>query len=282
LKGHAQLIRDILLQLSSYPTPTPERVFNSVVPLAAQYDARISVALCQVHFPRVSNYLANKLVGGDQAIARENEVSRDQARSLLDQFVLQVPEVNRGDQFIIDCTSFLSTDQVAVRARSFDLVILPIPDLVDREVLAADLIFGSGRPVLLLPDDSGTHPWDRIVVGWDGGRAAARALGDALPLLREARDVRLVTVAGEKPLGEGPGLEAVRTHLERHGVIAKAGEVDADGSDAGMTLLRHASEVGADLLVAGAFGHSRMRQFILGGATRSMITAATLPVLLSH
>lgn len=277
------MIRDILLQLSTYPARTPDRVFAAVAPLAKRLDARVSAALCQVHIPRVSNYLADKLVGANQAIAQQNALSRDHARQLAEAFVAQLPEDHRGEQFLIDCTSFLSGDRVAEQARIFDLTIVPVFGGEPQHVLLAEaLVFGSGRPVLLLPDGAAVQRGNRLVIGWDGGRAAARALADALPFCRETAEVQIVAVTGEKPLGLGPGLEAVRAHLQRHGIVAEPVEIAADGEDAGVALLRHAERVEADLVVAGAFGHSRAREFILGGATRSMMAAPKVPVLMSH
>ncbi|WP_188055928.1 universal stress protein [Sphingosinithalassobacter sp. CS137] len=276
------MIRDILLQLASYPSPTPDWVFDPVVRLAERFDARISVALCQVHIPRVSNFLADRLVGANEVIARENDLSREHALRLAEAFVAQVPETVRGEQMLVDCISRAAAAQVAARGRLFDLLVLPVHGDPEQESLAEGLVFGSGRPVLLLPESARAQPWDRVILGWDGGRAAARALADAIPLCRAAREVRIVAVGGEKPLGHGPGLDSVREHLARHEIAAECVEIAADGKNAGAALLDHAAQVGADLLVAGAFGHSRMREFILGGATRSLIAAPTLPVLLSH
>lgn len=117
------MIRDMLLHLSTYPARTPDSVFASMVPLEESLDARVSAALCQVHIPRVSNYLADKLVGANQAIARENALSRDHARQLAETFAARVPERNRSEQLLIDCTSFVTGEEVAERSRVFDLTV---------------------------------------------------------------------------------------------------------------------------------------------------------------
>jgi nucleotide-binding universal stress UspA family protein len=275
------MIRDILLQLSSYPVPTPNWVFGAAAQLADRHEARLSAALCQMHIPKMSNYVADRLVGANQAIAEENRQSRENAEALARAFAEQIPEGVRGDQILIDCLRFMDGSKVAEQARAFDLAVLPVHEDSGHELVAQDLVFGSGRPVLLLPERA-QPGWERVVIGWDGGRAAARALAGALPFCRRAAEVRLVTITGEKEVGQGPGLEAMRRHLQQHGVAAELEEVDAGGWGAGIALLRHAEEKRADLLVAGAFGHSRLREFILGGATRSLIEAPGLPVLLSH
>jgi nucleotide-binding universal stress UspA family protein len=137
--------------------------------------------------------------------------------------------------------------------------------------------------VLLLPPNDGTAPlFDAIAIGWDGSRAAARALADALPVCALANTVELVTITGEKDLEGGVAWSDMRRHLATHGIEARIVEVPAQGLDAGSALLRHCEGAGADLLVIGAYGHSRLREFALGGATRSVLADAALPVLLSH
>jgi nucleotide-binding universal stress UspA family protein len=121
----------------------------------------------------------------------------------------------------------------------------------------------------------------RIVVAWDGSARAARALNDAMPFLRGAEHVEIVSVVNDKDLSRMvPGAE-VAPHLSRHGVKAEVVDLELV-SDAGRTILDRAKLVGADMIVMGAFAHSRWRQFVLGGATESMLLNADIPVLMSH
>ncbi|MFN3389686.1 MAG: hypothetical protein ACK40O_12220, partial [Allosphingosinicella sp.] len=99
------MIRDMMLQLTTYPARTPDDAFAALVPLAERFDARVSAALCHVHIPRVSNFLADKLVGANQAIARENALSREHARQLAEAFAARLPEANRGEQLLIEATT---------------------------------------------------------------------------------------------------------------------------------------------------------------------------------
>jgi nucleotide-binding universal stress UspA family protein len=145
------------------------------------------------------------------------------------------------------------------------------------------IIFASGRPALRLPVD---WPPDRlarrIVVGWNGSREATRAIADALPFLVQAASVHLVVVPEAKirgVLGAEPGMDISR-HLARHGVPVVLEQ--REGSEAGAVLLERARTLEADLLVMGAYSHSKLSEFIFGGATQAVLSAAELPLLLSR
>jgi nucleotide-binding universal stress UspA family protein len=150
--------------------------------------------------------------------------------------------------------------------------------------LPEQLALASGRPVLILPyagrfDTAG----QRVLLAWSRTRESARALNDALPILERAS---LVTVLSINPRrGEDandlPGAD-IALHLARHGVKAEAASTVAEDIDVGNTLLSRASDMGADLIVMGCYGHSRMRELILGGATREILRHMTVPVMMSH
>lgn len=148
--------------------------------------------------------------------------------------------------------------------------------------LSEDVIFASGRPTLLLPDDWPVARIDRrIVVGWNAGREATRAIADAMPFLVNAEQVHLVVVPDAKVrglYGAEPGADIAR-HLARHGVPVVLEQ--CDGTDAGAVLLDRCRAVDADMLVMGAVGRSRISEFVFGGATRTVLGAADVPILLS-
>lgn len=177
-------------------------------------------------------------------------------------------------------------DGLMLHARHASLAIVgppPRPAGRKRVVgLAVEVIFSSGRPTLLLPLD---WPPDRlprrIVVGWNGSREAASAIAHAMPFLTAAESVHLVVVPDghlNGPLGADPGADMSR-HLARHGVPVVLDQ--RQGSDAGAVLLEHARTVGADLLVMGAYGRTRISEFVFGGTTRTVLAKAGLPILLS-
>ena len=121
-----------------------------------------------------------------------------------------------------------------------------------------------------------------MVVAWDFSRPAARAVADALPILEKAKQVRVVTVTNEKIIDTKRSGEELAKYLSRHGVQVVLDNVDAAGQRIGNVLEAYAASRNADLIVMGAYGHSRVRDFILGGATKSMLSRPPIPIFLSH
>ena len=123
--------------------------------------------------------------------------------------------------------------------------------------------------------------WD-VAVAWDFSRAAARAVSDALPLLEKAKKVRVVTVLNEKQLDNKNSAEELSKNLSRHGIDVILDRVDAKGRPIGDVLEAYVASNAADMLVMGAYGHSRLREFVMGGATKSLLSKPPLPILFSH
>jgi nucleotide-binding universal stress UspA family protein len=180
--------------------------------------------------------------------------------------------------------------QAAVRARAYDLAIVGQNDPDDEEGVLAEgfpdlVVMGAGRPVLFAPYTGALRSQFRhALVAWNGGREAARALADALPLLVQAANVSLVAVEPRSD-ERGPALLPeldIAAYLSRNGVKAELQRVPAVDIGVGEWLLSHAAEIGADLIVAGAYGHARMREWMLGGVTRTLLRSMTMPVLMSH
>ncbi len=170
--------------------------------------------------------------------------------------------------------------------RRFDLAVVgqaePQTSSVD-DIIAETTLFESGRPIVIVPYIQKTPiKLDRVMVCWDGSRPAARAVGDAMPLLRKAGQVEIVTIANEP--GKQDEIEGVDMgqHLARHGLKVDVERIPAGDVDIADALLSHAADSGADLMVMGGYGHSRLRQFVLGGVTRSIFRSMTVPVLMSH
>jgi len=177
-------------------------------------------------------------------------------------------------------------ERILSHARHFGLAMIGFPgrDGNGPASLCEDIVLASGRPTVLVPPGWPAEvSGKRIVVGWNGSRESARALSDAMPLLEAADAVKLVLVAegsANGPAdGEEPGADIVR-HLARCGVNASAEHVEK--GNPGDVLLARAKDFGADLLVMGAYGHSRITELVFGGATRSILMKADLPVFLSR
>lgn len=181
-------------------------------------------------------------------------------------------------------------DAIQMMGRSADLVIVGQsdpngPGVVGGEDVAGRLALTLGRPVLAVPY-AGSYGviGKRVMVAWDGSRAAARALGDALPLMQEAEMVNVLSVnpdtsaKGHKP---ATGADIV-AHLARHGIKAEAQHIQAQDIETGAMMLSRAADFGADMFVMGAYGHARWRELVMGGVTRHMLEHMTLPVLMAH
>lgn len=182
------------------------------------------------------------------------------------------------------------TETAALQGRYADLVVAGQPDPdADPDRLTPrveDLLFECGRPLLIVPYAGRFETvGERIVVAWNASREAARAVGDAMPLLEAARRVTVLAVNprrdGMAGLGDAPGADIAR-HLSRHGCVVEAAQVSTDQIDPGEALLNVVSDEAADMVVMGAYGRSRLREMILGGMTRFMLRHATAPVLMSH
>src|ERR1700733_8230719 len=180
---------------------------------------------------------------------------------------------------------------VALHARYADLAVLgqanPYDHLdpLDHDAVVAATVMGSGRPVLTVPF-AGDFPTlgERVLVAWNASREAARAVNDALPLMAAAKQVTVLAINPQRGiggLGDVPAAD-IALHLARHGIKAEAAHTVAKDISDGEALLSYAADIGADLIVSGAYGHSRARELVFGGVTRTLIAEMTAPVLLSH
>jgi nucleotide-binding universal stress UspA family protein len=177
---------------------------------------------------------------------------------------------------------------VALHGRYTDLTIVGQPNREEPQDADAVLVttaMTSGRPVLAVPF-VGEFPTigERVLVAWNASREAARALNDALPLLLNAKQVTILAINPQRGVGGHGDVPAadIALHLARHGLKAEAAHTVARDIADGEALLSYAADIGADLIIAGAYGHSRARELVFGGVTRTLIAEMTAPVLFSH
>ena len=171
-------------------------------------------------------------------------------------------------------------------ARRFDLAIVaqaePDKDAVE-ELIAESTLFELGRPVIIVPYiQKAPLKLDRVMACWDGSRQATRAIADAMPLLERAGQVELVIVANERGKQDEIAGADMGQHLARHGLKVDVNRITEGDIDVADALLSHAADAGVDFMVMGGYGHSRLREFVLGGVTRSILRSMTVPVLMSH
>jgi nucleotide-binding universal stress UspA family protein len=175
-------------------------------------------------------------------------------------------------------------DILPEEARLADLVVLA-QDETARDLGATGIeavLFGSGRALLLAPKSEPTSVGTTVAIAWDGGRAASRAVAAAMPLLSHAD--RVLILSGDSPaLGRASDPNRLAESLACHGITAVSHGVTAGGQHMSKVLMRSAVELGCDMLVMGAYGHSRFREMVLGGVTRGVLDAPVdLPILMAH
>jgi nucleotide-binding universal stress UspA family protein len=229
------------------------------------------------------------LLGGipPEIIESQRAEADKKARAAIARFEQAVKRTGvSAETRIISASISGAADQIGRIGRRYDLVVVGQPERqksLPDEVVDESVLFESGRPVVFVPFiHKGGMKIDRIMVCWDGGRAAARAVADALPFLKKAKQVEIVIVS-DKPgkKDEIPGAD-LGQHLARHGLKVDVKRITSPDIDVASTILSYAADSSADMIVMGGYGHSRLREFVLGGATRGLLQAMTVPVLMSH
>ena len=227
-----------------------------------------------------ADYAAGELYVQDlDETAKEFKAAEEEFRAALEG---RVPFVEWRSARI--CT--YPTDYFADEARCADLVLTCVAtgDLFDasRAVNTGDLIMQTGRPVLIVPAAATTLKLDRVLVGWKDTRETRRAVSDALPLIKLATRVSVVEIAAEESLGEAERhVHDVVAWLQRHHVNAEGSALRSTGDDV-TALYAFGQDKGTDVVVAGAYGHSRFREWVLGGVTRDLLLSANRFSIVSH
>jgi nucleotide-binding universal stress UspA family protein len=191
-----------------------------------------------------------------------------------------------AETHVLSATLGGAPEQFASIARRFDLSVIAQaesgkagPD----KLLIEGVLFGSGRPTLVVPYIHKTGlKLDRVICCWDGSRIAARSIGDSMPFLKRSKNVDLLVVETKKVKTEEVTGADMGEHLARHGLNVEVKRLASPDVDIADTILSHAADSAADLIVMGGYGHSRLREFVLGGTTRGILATMTVPTLMSH
>jgi nucleotide-binding universal stress UspA family protein len=278
-------VRDVLLTLTSYPDPTPVSVIEDAVSFASSLGSHIAAIACEARVQVPGSFLSSSLVNVAGMVASEAHKSLKNAQALLAAFESTAEKAGIQHERILErCLTYQVPGLFVEYARLRDLTIVSVPESYD-QWYAETIIFGSGKkPTLVLPERPRAKPFElkTVVVGWDFSRAASRAISDAIPVLEKATEVRIVTVVNEKSLDTKHSAEELAKNLSRHGIDVILDKVDAARRSIGEVLETYAASCNADILVMGAYGHSRFREFILGGATKSLLSKPPIPILFSH
>lgn len=273
----------ILVPVHTHLDGNSEALADHAVAVAAQLKAELHGLILNADFPTISSPLGNLLIDIPALVAEAREKARRHGAAVA-AALTRAAEAQAVPLRLTHLDRFpgAATEAVTQLARYHDLTLVGIGRDVWPPATAEAAVFGSGRPVLLVPEDRPVAATGTVLIAWDGSRVAARAVADAAPFLARATRVVVAAVTDEKALPESGAPEALGDHLARHGIAATIARLRANGSPIAAALQQHGAEIGAGLMVMGAFGHSRMRDFVLGGATSGILKDLRLPVLLSH
>ena len=222
------------------------------------------------------------------AAALTYQVELDQHMQAKAREIVKTAEQQSGRAIEWRTVSGNALNSVIMHARHADLLVMTQADRAEKlgvdPSFAASAVVGAGRPVLMVPYAGEFNSCGvSVLVAWSGTRESARAVADALPLMKKAREINVVSFnpKGEAGWGEVPGAD-VALWLTRHGVRVNVRQQKSDEVDVGNQILSLASDLESDLIVMGAYGHSRTFEFVLGGVTRTLLESMTVPVLMSH
>jgi nucleotide-binding universal stress UspA family protein len=286
-------IKDILVQVDGGKS-APAR-YAVAAELARTHSAHVT-GLCLAIEPAVPATILGMVP--PELIATQREAVREQGETVIAEFRLALERTGTsGEGRLVQVRDFDAVDVFIQHGRHSDVVILGQQDPSDILPVplgfAADVLMGCGRPGIVIPYIGTSPVWGRqVLVAWDGGREAARAVHDAMPLLERADSVTVLSVNPDLSIDErrDPGAD-ISLHLARHGVKVTAARTIAQETSVGHVILETSvsdvlladiAENGIDLLVMGAYGHSRLREWVLGGVTRDLLAHMTVPVFLSH
>lgn len=277
-------IKDVFLPLVGQPRGSALVAIEKCVAVAADLGARITaLALEEDVFERPKVMLLD-----DSDAARPSGLRETgDMQQLLNVFTNAASRVNIRAQ---SRTGKVPADQIASilaeHARFSDLTLLPVKPHDSRtEHIIETFLFESGRPLLLCPEqhvDELRPEFENVMIAWDHSARAARAIGDALPLLQAAASVRVVTVADDNTNVIAQSGTALVDHLREHGVYASFETAKGGGSSIGKVLGSWANSHGIDAIVMGAYHHSRLNEIVWGGVTKTVIGEPPCWVMISH
>jgi nucleotide-binding universal stress UspA family protein len=276
------MVKDIIVNLSV--TKEGSVVGKYAVSVAAALEAHLT-GVAFIYDPVVPISGAGYIPA--EVIEIQREDNETAAEAAIKSFTAAIDQAGISAEPLITNASLAGAgDHFARMARRFDLAIVgqAEPDISSMEqIIGETTLFESGRPMIMVPYiQKALFKTDNVMICWDGSRTAARAVADAIPIIRKSGRVEIVIVTNER--GKEDEIEGadIGQHLARHGLKVDVHRISGGNIDVADALLSHAADSSADLMVMGGYGHSRLREFVLGGVTRSIFESMTVPVLLSH
>lgn len=264
-----------------------DETIEAAVKLARAFEAHVSGLFV---VPAIPFYVSLGVDAITKAFEGQHRYFGAHAEQAKAAFASAMQKAGVGHDFeIINSKNTLVWDELVEYGLSADLILMSATRRdVEKSVedyLTEEAVMRSGRPVIILPYEGEFRlSFDTIVVAWNGKREAARAVFDALPIVKLARKVRIVAMSkgqGEEDRLTRTGDRLVKT-LSRHGIEATVHNIEEGGDGAGRTLMKYAADCGAGLIIMGAYGHARNREYVFGGATFEMLLNLNRPVLMSN
>ncbi len=248
--------------------------------LASQHGASVS-GVFVIHLPDIPPFIAAEI--GPELQQQFLESAREQEAGLRADFVEAMHNESVPFEWLSREGGMITEMVHAARTTDLTVVSQAEDGTSGFGILPDSIVLESGRPVIVVPNITAPQSvGKRILVAWNGSREAARAVNDAMPLLEKAETVNLVSMfEGDSSIKEAED-SAIESHLARHGIEVEHNHYRPADIDAGEMLLSRAADTSSDLIVMGAYGHSRLREWILGGATRSVLEHMIVPVFMSH
>lgn len=279
------MYKDILVHIPS--TQSPEPVATYAVSLAKTLGARLEAVA--FGYEPYAGPLSPEGATADVAALMDTlrQQALDDAKAALAIFAAQadkagVPHNERS----IGVTPGEAAGRIGELSRLYELTIVPQPDRSNPgydQLGPESVLFNSGGPMLVIPFiQKGPFKADNVLICWDGQRESARAVRDAMPFLQRAGAVQILTINEQQLDLEEAGSRALAARLEQRGIRVKVQTINEAGLDAFNVMLSTAADYNAELMVMGGYGHSRLREFVLGGVTRGIFETMTLPVFMSH
>ena len=273
-------IKDILLHIDT--TDRGTGVSDFALSLATEMGAHLTAAGIVLEIIPPASFMGEYPY---DIMAEAMDQAREAAQANFRKIATAAPATVQTELVMIQAISGQAREDFGRLARHFDIAVAGQggdEGGSDDELMVEGALFSSGRPVFVVPNiHKGPAKLGKAMVCWDGGMPSARAVAGAIDILKRAGKVEVVSIAGRNlPNEELPGFNITR-HLTRHGISATLKKLPA-AQDIGATLLSYAADSGADYMVMGAYGHSRLREFVLGGTTRTILGSMTIPVLMAH
>jgi nucleotide-binding universal stress UspA family protein len=276
-------IKDVLLPLVGEPGEPAIAAIDKCVAVAGDFGARVLALAIEQNVQVRPQAISPDL---DNAQVTEAVRSVTDARGLLRAFDSAAVRFGvRNEQRLQRLSASDIADTLADHARLTDLSLIPMKQDGTSEKAVERLLFGSGRPVLICPEDLAADlsvAFDDVLIAWDHSAPAARAVADALPLLQSAARVRIITATDSKTPRDVSSGSALVAHLAEHGIKAEFEAVKIEGSSVGKVFEAYVGANAIDLLVMGAYRHSRLSEIIWGGVTKTIIGRPPCWVLMSH